>query len=341
MSPSMRHVVPLAAMLAAGALALADATHAQEPASEITIIELTPHIAVNDAAALVEAENYAGAIDLIDTFLENQPEPPPEAFYLLGVAHYQLGNYAEALPAAERAANEAEDPPASWLELVAALHKQREDYRASIPWLERLIETAPENKTYWLELSLAYEKIDDYDRALATMRLAHTAELLDADADLHRLSDLLVHNGLPRQGARVLEEGLAEQIVTVDEDAYTKIGTAYFTAGEPDDAVIPLENASRIAATGDGYVRLAVVHVARDDWAAAVAALHAAMGRGGLTDEAHANLLMGVALYGQGKLEEARNWLAMAAESPLHRPAATTYMQAIDARMARVASGTL
>jgi tetratricopeptide (TPR) repeat protein len=322
-----------AAALAVFAFALAATpVGAQELRPVVTRVELTPHLAVNDAATLVEAEDYAGAIAMLDTFIANQPEPVPEAFYLLGIAHYQLGDYAKALPAAERAATLARDAPASWLELVVALLKQRDDHRGAVPWLERLVELAPQNKVYWLELSLAYEKIDDYERALATMRLAHSAELLTADADFRRLSDLLVHQGLPHQGAEVLERALAEQIVQADEAAYTKLGTAWFTAGEPDKAVLPLENAARIANSGDAHVRLAIVHVDRQDWAAAIATLHAGMGRGSLTDVARANLLMGVALYAQGKFEEARDWLTMAAEAPAHRGAANSYLEAIAAR---------
>ena len=300
----------------------------------ITLIELTPHIAVNDAATLIEAEDYAGAIELLDGFVANQPEPVPEALYLLAVAHYKLGDTAQALAAAERAATLAHDAPASWLELVATLLKQREDYRAAIPWFERLIEKEPGNRIYWLELSLAYENVDDYEHALATMRLAHTAGLLTADADFRRLSDLLVHQGIPLEGAVVLEQALEDKIVRADEAAYTKLGTAWFMAGDFDAAVFPLENAARLADNGDGYVRLAIAHVERQDWAAAIAALHAGMGRGSLTDEGRANLLMGVALYAQGKFAEAQDWLAMAAEVPAHRPAAESYLEAIAARSA-------
>jgi tetratricopeptide (TPR) repeat protein len=326
----------LATLIAVLALAAAahTAANAQEPQQRITLIELTPHLAVNDAAALIEAMDYGGAIEILDGFMENYPEPVPEAFYLLGLAHYQLGDYEQALPAAERAATLAADAPASWLELVAALLKQRDDHRAAIPWLERLVEKAPGNKTYWLELSLAYENTNDYERALATMRLAHTAELLTDDAELRRLSDPLVHQGIPLQGAAVLEQALESRTVQADEAAYTALGTAWFMAGEIEKAVFPLENAARIANTGDGYVRLAMVHVERRDWTAAIAALHAGMGRGSLTDEGRANLLMGVALYAQGQFEEAREWLDMAAEVDAHRAAANSYLEAIDARIA-------
>jgi tetratricopeptide (TPR) repeat protein len=321
------------ALLAVLALA-APAAIAQQQAGRTTLIELTPHLAVNDAAALIEATNYAGAIEILDTFVANNDQVP-EAFYLLGLAHYQLADYEKARPPAERAARMASDAPASWLELVASVLKQLGDHRSAIPFLERLVELAPTNKTYWTELSLAYERVDDYEKSLATMRLAHAAELLTEDADYRRLSDLLVHEGIPLAAAEVLEQGLAARIVQPDEAAYTKVGTAWYMAGETDKAVPALENAARAADTGDAYVRLANLHITRQEWAAAIAALHAGMGRGSLTDEAHANLLMGVALYAQGKFDEAREWLTTAAESERHRAVANDYLTAIEARVAQ------
>ena len=308
--------------------------NAPVPGSRITLIELTPHLAVNDAAALIEAKDYAGAIEILDGFIANQPERVPEAFYLLGLAHYQLGDYAKAREPAERAATLAADAPISWLELVADILKRSDQPRAAITWLERLIEKAPGTKVYWLELSVAYEKVGDFERSLATMRLAQQAGLLTEDGDFRRLSDLLVHQGLPFQGAEVLDQALAAQTVSADEAAYTKLGTAWFMAGETDKAVPPLENAARAAAGGDAYIRLANVQITRQDWAAAIAALHAGMGKGSLTDEAQANLLMGVALYAEGKFDEAREWLTMAEASERHRATARSYLDAIDARTA-------
>ena len=59
------------------------------------------------------------------------------------------------------------------------------------------------------------------------------------------------------------------------------------------------------------------------------------MGRGSLTDTGRANLLMGVALYAQGKFDEARDWLTMAAEEAAHRGSANSYLEAIAARTER------
>jgi outer membrane protein assembly factor BamD (BamD/ComL family) len=121
----MTYRIAAALAVLAPAIAAPMTASAQELQQRITLIELTPHLAVNDAAARIEAMDYDGAIEILDTFIANHPEPVPEAFYLLGLAHYQLRDYANALPAAERAATLAADAPASWLELVATLLKQR------------------------------------------------------------------------------------------------------------------------------------------------------------------------------------------------------------------------
>ncbi len=74
----------------------------------------------------------------------------------------------------------------------------------------------------------------------------------------------------------------------------------------------------------------------REDWDAAIAALHAGFGRGALTDTGRANLLMGVALYAQGKFDEARDWFTMAAESEAHRKSANDYLAAIEQRLRQI-----
>ena len=68
---SMRRELRIAVALAVLALGVAPA-NAQQLAPRITLIELTPHLAVNDAAALIEAEKYADAIVILDGFIAIQ-----------------------------------------------------------------------------------------------------------------------------------------------------------------------------------------------------------------------------------------------------------------------------
>ena len=241
----------------------------------------------------------------------------PEAFYLLGLAHYQLGDYAKARPPAERAATMAPDAPASWLELVADALKRSDDQPRGDP-VARAAHREERRATRLIGSSCRSRTRRSATWTARSRRCGsrNTAELLTDDAGFpppvrSAHASRACRNKAPRCSSRRSRRATC----TADEAAYTKLGTAWFTAGEPDKAVLPLENAARVASTGDAYVRLAVVHVAREDWPAAIAALHAGMGRGSLTDEGRANLLMGVALYAQGKFDEARDWFTMAAES--------------------------
>jgi hypothetical protein len=52
------------------------------------------------------------------------------------------------------------------------------------------------------------------------------------------------------------------------------------------------------------------------------------MERGSLTDPAHADLLLGVALFRLNRLGEAREWLESAAQEPRHRAIAQSYLDA-------------
>lgn len=55
-----------------------------------------PSLTYNDAQALIDVENYQGAIDVLTPLAEAEPENP-DVFNLLGYSHRKLGMYDEAL----------------------------------------------------------------------------------------------------------------------------------------------------------------------------------------------------------------------------------------------------
>ena len=93
------------------------------PAGRITLIELTPHLAVNDAAALVEAQNYAGAIEILDTFIgKNRRNRCPKRSICSVSLRCKLSNLSKNTDfLAELAATLVPDAPASSLEVVVGL----------------------------------------------------------------------------------------------------------------------------------------------------------------------------------------------------------------------------
>jgi tetratricopeptide (TPR) repeat protein len=156
--------------------------------------------------------------------------------------------------------------------------------------------------------------------------------LLTADAELHRLTDLLLYNGLPNRSAQILESVISERS-GVDPSLDRKLGESWAAAGELDKAVAPLERVAAAAASGDAFVRLAELHVERRDWRAAIDALAHALKKGDLEDPARAALLTGVALFGMSHYAEAREWFTRAAGADVYRQTANDYIEAIDARV--------
>jgi tetratricopeptide (TPR) repeat protein len=281
-------------------------------------------------------EKWAEGAAALEEWFATAENPNSGAYYLLAVAYYQQELFDRALPPAERALELAEMPQESWLQLVLALRLQREQYRESVPLLEQLIALKPDNRNYWLQLSSIYGQVDDdYPRALAAMQAAYAAGVATEDADIRRLADLLVFNGVPYRGAETLAAAIADGRVERDLPAYEKLANSWISAGEYDRALEPLEAAAERAPSGDLYVRLGEVHLQQERWEPAVAALERGIEKGELADRGKAELLIGVAMVNQERYEQARPWLQRASATPNHRNTARSYLQFIDAQGGR------
>ena len=296
------------------------------------------------AQSYMGEENWARAAATLESWLETAANPNSAAYYMLAAAYYQQGAEAtgaaaarlfdQALPPAMKAVELAERPQESWVQLVVALMLQKEDYRGAVPWLERMVEMAPDKKSHWLQLSSVYQEIEEYSKALAVTQLAYMAGLLTEDSEIRRLADLLVYNEIPYRGGQILEQAIADGKMKTDAALYEKLANCWMAAGEFDKAVAPLTRGAELAASGDLYVRLAEVHVQREDWTSARSALEEGLSKGGLKDLGYAQLYMGIVLLDLGKPREAREWFIRARDSEKHRRQAEAYIQYIDSTVA-------
>jgi tetratricopeptide (TPR) repeat protein len=269
----------------------------------------------------------------LEEWFETAQNPNSAAYYLLAVAYYQLEDFEHALEPAKKAVERMETPREDWIGLLLALYMQRERYQDAIPLLKQVIELAPEKKAYWVQLSGVYGQLDDYANALAIMQLAYGAGLLKEDADIRRLADLQLLNGIPYRCGQTLEAAIEHHTMSLDEKLYDKLANCWIAAGELDKALPPLARAAELSVSGDAFVRLAEVHVQRADWAAAQAALERGLGKGQLKDAANAHLLMGIALYNEHKLADARPWFERAQASERYRQTAKSYLQLIASQL--------
>jgi tetratricopeptide (TPR) repeat protein len=290
------------------------------------------------AQLFIQEEKWREGAAALEEWFETATNPNSAAYYFLAAAYYQLEDSARALAPARRAVElmDPARPNENWLGLLSALHLQREEYREAIPLLEQLIEAAPHKTTYWLQLSSVYQQVEDYPHALAVAQLASNAGHVTEDADVRRLADLLLFNGVPYRGGQVLEAAIERQLVTLDDKLYEKLANCWIAAGELEAAVAPLQRAAALAPSGDVFVRLGELHVQREDWAAAITAVQQGIDKGELRDPGNAELMIGVAHYNRQSYEDAVPYLERARRSDRHRQIAESFLQAIAARQPRV-----
>ncbi|HEX7043679.1 MAG TPA: tetratricopeptide repeat protein [Burkholderiales bacterium] len=282
------------------------------------------------AQLFVAEERWAEAAESLEEWFATAQNPNSAAYYLLAVSYYQLNDLDRAFPAAQKAVELADQPQASWVELLVAIYIDRDEYEEALPYVERLVELQPKNKQHWLRLSSFYQEVERFGDALASIQIPYNAGMLSEDSEYMRLADLLMFNEIPYRAATVLEKGLEEGVVNEDADAYEKLANSWIAARDFDRAIPPLERAAQLSDDGDLYVRLAEVHVQREDWQAAAAALENGLEKGGLSDEGDAQILMGVALYSDGRPQEALEWFQRARRSDAHRDVANQYIKLIE-----------
>lgn len=282
---------------------------------------------------LAEEKWKEGAAALEDWFA-TATKPNSAAYYLLAVAYYQQELYDKALAPAQKAVDLAEKPQESWIQLVLALHLQKEHWKEAIPLLNRLINIAPDKKTYWQQLSSVYGQLGQYPQALAVMQLAYSSGLLNTDSDVKRLADLLLFNDVPYRCGQILDEAINKNIVKPDSKVYEKLANCWIAAREFKRSIDPLTKAAGMSGNGDLYVRLGEVQVQRSDWSGASDALSKGLNKGGLKDTGNAQLMLGIALYNQKKLDDAVKWFEKAKSSEKSRKTAEGYLQLIQAQQA-------
>ena len=277
-------------------------------------------------------EKWKEGAAALEEWFKTAPNPNSAAYYLLAVAYYQMENYNKALPPAQKAVELMDKPQEGWISMLLALYLQKDQYKEAIPLLQRLINLVPDKKTYWMQLSAVYGQMEDYPNALAIMQLAYGAGLVSEDSEVRRLADLLLFNEVPYRGAQVLEAGIEKKIVKMDDKLYEKLANCWIAAGELEKSLQPLAKGAELASTGELYVRLGEVNIQREDWAAATAALDKGLNKGQLKDAANAQMLMGIALYNQKKLSEAKTWFQRSAQSEKHRQMSRGYLQLIESK---------
>jgi tetratricopeptide (TPR) repeat protein len=259
----------------------------------------------NVAQLYLATEQFEDAARSLNIWFEKAESPSPGAYYLLAAVYYQLQEPEKSLAAVEKAVELSDEPKEAWLTLQTGLYFELEMYEKAVVPLEQLVSRFS-RKGHWTQLSALYAHLELEDKSLAVMQLAYQQDLLDKDRELRTLAKLYLHHDLPYRSAVVIEKGMEDEIIELDEEIYELLANSWIMAKELDRSLEPLAKAAEMSEAGDLYMRLAQVHLQREEWREASEALLHALEKGGLDDEAGVNLLLGISYYNLDRPDRAR-----------------------------------
>lgn len=265
------------------------------------------------------AQIYAGlyrweeTIEALYDWFRWVPEPDPGAYYLLGIANFQLGNRDLAIVNTEKSLELAAKPKEGWLQLLAALYIQAEDHARATPILEELVVRFPK-KAYWVQLGLIYGAREDYRASLAVQQVAYAQGYLTQDKELRRLARSYLYAELPYPAARVLEKGLADGRIESESKSLELLANSWIAAREFEKSLPPLRLAAAVAEDGNLYLRLGQVFLQREEWSLAAERFEDAIEKGDLKQPGQAKLLLGIAYYNNAQVFRAKSSFIEAAD---------------------------
>jgi tetratricopeptide (TPR) repeat protein len=283
-------------------------------------------------------EDYESALKVVRQLMEVIEEPSADVLMIEGQALFQLARYDEALvpikTAIQMYRDQGQKPKENWLLLLRVIYFEQKDYDSMIGVVKELVAYYPKD-TYILTLAGIYSELGDTMKQLALTEVLYEKGYLNTASHITNLANLYLLHGLPYKAAVVLDREMGENIVESNERNLRLLSQAWYQAREDEKAIPPLERAAKLSDDGELYVRLGQAHINLESWSEAATAIETGLKLGGLKRTDQANIMLGMALFNQKRLEQARRAFTRAANDNRSRRAATQWIAYVDSEIKR------
>jgi len=283
-------------------------------------------------------EDYESALKVVRQLMAAIPEPSADVLMIEGQALFQLGRYDEALvpikTAIDMYRDQGQKPRENWLLLLRVIYFEQKEYELMIDVVKELIAYYPKD-TYILTLAGVYSELGDTKKQLALTEVLYEQGMLNTASHVTNLANLYLLHGLPYKAATLLDKEMKANIVESNERNLRLVSQAWYQAREDEKAIPPLEQAARLSSDGELYIRLAQAHLNLENWSEAAAAVEQGLKLGGLKRNDTANIMLGMALFNQQRLEQARRAFERAASDSRSQRAASQWIAYVDSELKR------
>jgi tetratricopeptide (TPR) repeat protein len=292
-------------------------------------------VLANTAQILVLLGRHDEAAGRMTAWLDQADVVPPEQRVRAAWVFFEAERYEAAASHLKTAIQESlqtgAKPSAEWSDmLLAALHHGGQ-YAEMIRRLPGIMEQRPDDKRYWQQLAAAHLGLNQERQAAAVLTAGHHKGLFDHPQDIVQVARMLRQAKAPHLGAGVLEQALSAGRIPATLDNLNLLAETWLQAREIRKAAATLIRKAEHAENCATRLRIGRLFMQIEDWNAATEQLGHATGTRCAEVRPEALLLLGMAEYYQGRLEEARSAFVQARGEPQTRERAENWLRIIGA----------
>jgi len=283
-------------------------------------------------------EEYQKALDTINRLMAAISEPAADIYMLKGQAYFQMGEYEKALGpiklAIEMYRDQGNVPKENWLLLLRVCYWELKDFDNMLIVLKELVQEYPKD-SYVLTLAGVYSELGDTKKQLALTEALYEKGYIDGKQHAVNLANLYLLHGLPYKAAVLLDKEIKAGNVKEDTRNLRLLSQAWYSARNDQKAIPPLVKAAAMGEDAELYMRLAQSYLNLEMWAEAAQAAKDGLAAGNLKRKDTANIMYGMALFNQKKLEQARRAFQAAGQDNRSKRAADQWIKYVDGEILR------
>ena len=259
------------------------------------------------AQMLFLKEDYRGAVKYLEEWFAITTEPGANAYVLLGQGYYQMDDYDKALPNVLKAIDiqnaKGKEVKENWYLLARAMYFSKEAYQDAFDVSRILIHKFPK-KGYYSAVAQLYGQLGEEFNQYSAYAALHDGGMMESSAEYVTYASLLFQNDRPYKAAVVLEEGFKKKKVDRNENNLKLLANGWMLCKNDKKAIPVLEDAAKIAETGDTYASLAQSYLNLEKFEEAYKAARNAFKKGKLKRADNAYIVQGMALFNLKRYDE-------------------------------------
>ncbi len=299
---------------------------------------LTENATLSLAQLYFTVEEYRRAIEASNRLIDLTEKPNADVYLLIGQAYFQLGEYRQALDPIKTAIDENRNagvkPKEQWLLLLRVIYHELGDYDNMLAAVKELVRLYPKIE-YLRTLAGVYSELEDMKKQLTLLEAIYEQGELDTGPNLINLANLYLLHRIPYKAARVMENALQTQRIEQSERNLILLSQAWYQAREVEKSIAPLQQAAEMSKNGELHLRLAQLYIDLQRWEEAASAIQRGLVKRGIKRPDKAQLMLGMALYNQNKLAQAKLSFQEAVADERSEQIARQWMTYLDAEIER------